>query len=173
MAEPIPGPGPARNRSPHEPTDDMRDFLGRQTYATLATHNADGSMHVVPIVCRFDGQRFLMATASTTRKARNVAARPAVTVTVDDRAEIRWVSARGTAELIRGRTAHELNQSLYRLWMTDEGLAVVGAHMAGIEDVTIAVTPAAWQAWSLESDYLPVLAGAGIPLDDLGRFFVV
>lgn len=116
MAEPIPGPGPARNRSGHELTGDMRDFLGRQTYATLATHNADGSMHVVPVVCRFDGQRFQM---------------------------------------------------------TDEGLAVVGAHMAGIEDVTIAVSPSAWQAWSLDSDYLPALAEAGIPLDDLGRFFVV
>lgn len=165
--------GAAIYRATHELTDSMREFLGRQKYAVLATQNVGGSMNVVPVFYRFDGQRFLVATASTTRKARNIAARPTVTVTVDDREEIRWVSAQGTAELIRGQAAYELNQSLYRLWMTNEGLAVVGAYMSKIEDVTIAITPHAWQAWDLESTYLPVLADAGVPLDDLGRFFVI
>jgi PPOX class probable F420-dependent enzyme len=173
MGETEASSGPAIYRATHELTDSMREFLGRQKYAVLATQNADDSMNVVPVIYRFDGQRFLVATASTTRKARNIAARPTVTVTVDDREEIKWVSAKGTAELIRGQAAYELNQSLYRLWMTDEGLAVVGAYMATIEDVTIAITPHAWQAWDLESTYLPILADAGIPLDDLDRFFVI
>jgi PPOX class probable F420-dependent enzyme len=167
------GSGPAIYRATHELTDSMREFLSRQRYAALGTRNADGSVHVVPVIYRFDGQRFLVAAPSTTRKARNIAARQTATVTVDDREEIRWVSARGTAELIRGQTAYELNQSLYRLWMTDEGLAVVGAYMATIEDVTIAITPHAWQAWDLESTYLPVLADAGVPLDNLNRLFVI
>jgi PPOX class probable F420-dependent enzyme len=156
----------------HELTDSMREFLSRQLYTTLATQNSDGSMHVVPILYRFDGQRFLMATSATTRKARNIAARPTVTVTVDDRTELRWVSAQGTAQLLHGQTAYELNQSLYRLWMTDEGLKVVGAFMANIEDVTIEVIPLEWRAWDIESTFYRALADAGIPLDQPDRFFL-
>ena len=107
--------------SAHELTDGMREFLGQQIYATLATQDADGSMHVVPLIYRFDGQLILMATSSTTRKARNIVARPTVTVTVDDRQNPRWVSAKGTAELVHGQQARDLNQSLYRLWMTELG----------------------------------------------------
>ena len=157
--------------SAHELTDGMREFLGQQIYATLATQDADGSMHVVPLIYRFDGQLILMATSSTTRKARNIMARPTVTVTVDDRQNPRWVSAKGTAELVHGQQAHELNQSLYRLWMTDAGLTVVGGLLATIEDVTIVVTPRSWQAWDIETTFYRALADAGIPLDDPDRFF--
>lgn len=173
MAEPAADRGEAIYRSSaHELTDSMRHFLDHHVYATLATQNADGSMHVVPLIYRFDGQRLVMATSSTTRKARNIAARPAVTVTVDDRDDPRWVSARGTAELVRGQRARELNQSVYRLWMTDEGLAVVGRFLATIEDVTIVVTPDTWQGWDIESTFYRVLAEAGIPLDEPERFFL-
>lgn len=158
--------------SAHELTDSMREFLGGHLYATLATLNADGSMHVVPLIYRFDGERILMATSSATRKARNVAARPTVTVTVDDREDPRWVSARGTAELVRGDQAHELNESLYRLWMTEEGLALVGTFLATVEDVTIVVTPQRWSAWDIESTFYRVLAEAGIPLEDPDRLFL-
>lgn len=156
----------------HDLTDGMRRFLGEQLYGTLATQDADGSMHVVPLIYRFDGGRILMATSSTSRKARNIAARPTVTVTVDDRQEPRWVSAKGTAELIHGQQALELNQSLYRLWMTEAGLAVVGAWLATIEDVTIVVTPRVWQEWDIQSTFYAALTDAGIPVDDLDQFFL-
>jgi PPOX class probable F420-dependent enzyme len=172
MTEAGTGSGPAIYQASHGLTDSIRDFLGRQKYAVLATQNADGRLHVVPVIYRFDGERFLVAAPSTTRKARNIAARHISTVTVDDRNDVRWVSAQGTAELIRGQAAYELNQSLYRLWMTEEGLAVLGAYMATVEDVTIAITPHHWQAWDLESTFYPVLADAGIPLDDLDRFIL-
>ncbi len=47
------------SRSPKgEPTDRMREFLGRHVYLTLATRNPDGSQHVVPVVYLFDDGRF-------------------------------------------------------------------------------------------------------------------
>ena len=43
-------------------TDGMREFLERQPFATLATHNPDGSIHVVSLSYLFeDGQFFLAA----------------------------------------------------------------------------------------------------------------
>jgi hypothetical protein len=102
-----------------EPTDRMREFLGRHVYLTLATHNADGSQHVVPVVYLFEDGRFLVATSTATKKARNLAAGPQVTVTVDDRSTIEFVSAVGMAELLAGTECRAVNHRLYRLWMTD------------------------------------------------------
>jgi general stress protein 26 len=56
-------------------TDGMRDFLERQPYATLATHNPDGSIHAVPLAYIFEDGLFFLAPSSSS-KARNLAARP-------------------------------------------------------------------------------------------------
>lgn len=154
-----------------EPTDRMREFLGRHVYLTLATHNADGSQHVVPVVYLFEDGRFLVATSTATKKARNLAADPQVTVTVDDRSTIEWVSAVGTAELLTGTESRAVNHRLYRLWMTDDGLDAVGSLMHEVEDVTIVITPHRWLAWSFESEVVPELSAAGIPMDDPARWF--
>lgn len=167
------GQGPPFYRSTHELTDGMREFLLRHRYSSLATLNSDGSINLVPVFYRFDGGRFLVATASTTRKARNIAAGRAATLTVEDRETSTWVSAKGIAELISGAEAAQLNQTLYRTWLTDEGLRTVGTFMADYEDVTIALTPTTWQAWDFASTFLPVLAEAGVPVDDLDRLFVL
>ena len=155
-----------------EPTARMRQFLDDHVYLTLATRNPDGSQHVVPVVYLFADGRFHVATSSATRKARNLVADPKVTVTVDDRSSIEWVSAVGTAEFRTGPESRSLNHRLYRRWMTDEGLDVVGSVMHEVEDLTIVITPQHWLAWSFESDVVPEFAAAGIPMDDLARWFV-
>jgi PPOX class probable F420-dependent enzyme len=153
------------------PTECMRDVLDHQLHAMLATRNSDGSIHAVPLVYLYSGGLLLMATSSMTQKARNIAARPEVTVTVDDRDNLRWVSAVGHAELLRGDRSRELNDQLYRQWMTDDGLRVVGRLLAEEEDVTIAVTPRRWLTWDGESGFYAPLRAAGIPLDQPERWF--
>jgi PPOX class probable F420-dependent enzyme len=155
-----------------EPTDRMREFLARHVYLTLATHNPDGSQHVVPVVYLFTDGRFHVATSSATRKARNLVANPDVTITVDDRSTIEWVSAVGTAEFLTGAESQSLNQQLYRRWMTDEGLDVVGSLMHEAEDVTIVITPHRWLAWAFDSEVVPELSAAGIPMDNPARWFI-
>jgi general stress protein 26 len=56
-------------------TDGMRAFLERQPFAMLATHNPDGSIHVVSLSYMFEDGRFFFATSSSSRKARNFADR--------------------------------------------------------------------------------------------------
>lgn len=84
-------------------TGPVRESLGRRQYLVLATRNPDGYAHAVPVVHLFHDGCFLVATSSTSRKARNIAARPDVTVTVDDRTEQAWVSPVGTADLLHGQ----------------------------------------------------------------------
>jgi PPOX class probable F420-dependent enzyme len=158
--------------APCHPTDAMSEELDQQTYALLATHNDNGSIHAVPLVYLYTSGQLLMATSSTTRKARNITARPDVTVTVEDRDNLRWVSAEGRAELIRGERAHEMNQALYRLWMTEDGVDVIGRLLAEDDDVTIAVTPRRWLTWDIESGFYAPLRAAGIPLDEPERWFL-
>jgi PPOX class probable F420-dependent enzyme len=153
-------------------TNAMREILLHQLYAVFCTHNADGSIHAVPVIYHYaDGQLFI-ATSSTTHKARNVAVRPEVTITIEDRDNLRWVSAVGHAELIRGERSRARNDRLYRLWMTDDGLHVIGSILAEDEDVTIAVTPQRWLTWDIETGFYQPLRDAGIPLDEPQRWFL-
>jgi len=152
-------------------TDPMRALIARQQLLMLATCQPDGSAHVVPVVYLFEQARFLVATSSASRKARNVAARPRVTVTIEDREATAWVWATGTAELLRGPESREINHRLDQLWMTDEGLDAIGPLVAAAEDVTIAITPHRWRAWDFESGFLAEMRAAGVPLDDAARWF--
>ena len=152
-------------------TDGIREFLERQPFAVLATYNPDGSIHVVPLSYMFEDGRFFLATSSSSRKARNLAARPEATVTVDDRITLEWVSATGTAELIRGERSREINARLYRRSWTDAGLEMVGPLLEQNEDVTIAITPRRWSAWDIQSTFFAALQDAGIPLDGAENWF--
>lgn len=164
---------PAPARPGHPLTDGMREFLESHMYLTLATRNPDGTLHVVPVAYRFVDGRFQVATSSSTRKARNLAARPDVTVTVDDRTTIGWVSAVGTAELVTGPASRAMNRALYRLWMTDEGLDVVGGLMHEVEDVTLVITPHRWLSWDWQTGFVADLEAAGISMADPARWFRV
>jgi hypothetical protein len=84
------------------PDDAALELLSRRLTAFLATFNEDGSIHLVPVWYLFEDGRFFIGTSPTTRKARNVRARPGATVTVEARQQGSWVSASGTTELLHG-----------------------------------------------------------------------
>ena len=153
-------------------TDCMREFLAAHQHLVLATTNPDGTVHAVPYLYTFDGTGFLVATTSAGRTGPNIAARPNATVTVDDdREAVGWVSGTGPARLVRGPQARALNERIYRTWMTEQGVAVVGRALAEVEDITIVVTPVRWRAWDMASTVVPYLVEAGIPMDQPGRRF--
>jgi PPOX class probable F420-dependent enzyme len=154
------------------PSDAVREVLAHQLYAVLASRSPDDSVHAVPVIYLYAEGQILIATSSATRKARNIAARPDVTVTVEDRENLRWASAVGAAELVTGQRSRELNDRLYRRWMTQEGLDVIGPILAAAEDVTIAITPRRWLAWDIEPGFYQPLREAGIPLETPERWFL-
>jgi PPOX class probable F420-dependent enzyme len=95
-------------------SDSMRELLNGRHYATLATLNEDGSIHLTPVWYLFEHEGFFVSTASSDRKVRNILARPEASLIIDIRklgAE-RWVSASGTAgqpaAQDAGGTAHML-----------------------------------------------------------------
>jgi PPOX class probable F420-dependent enzyme len=136
-----------------EPTASMRRLLQGRRYATLATHNDDGSIHLTPVWYLFDADKFYVETLSTDRKARNLAARPTATIIVDIRQTggEHWVYATGPVALLTGDESGALNARIMQRYLTDEALAdaTVGPGFAYAVDATICLTPTTWRSWSL------------------------
>jgi PPOX class probable F420-dependent enzyme len=135
-------------------TDPMRQLVDERRYAVLATHNADGSIHLTPTWYLFEGGRFYVESLSSDRKARNVVSRPDATIIVEVRrlGSERWVYASGTADIMEGKEARAINARIEQRYLSDAGMADarVGPVFAAATDVTICVTPAVWRAWSLQ-----------------------
>lgn len=136
-------------------TDAMRQTLAERRYATLATHNDDGTIHLTPVWYLFERGRFYVESLSSDRKARNLVSRPRATIMVDARqlGHERWVYASGAVEILTGVASREINARILRRYLTDEALdrSMVGPAFAEAVDLTICLTPAIWRAWSLQS----------------------
>ena len=85
-------------------SDWARTLLDGRHYATLATQDADGSLHLTPVWYLFRDEQLFVGTLSTSRKSRNVVARPTASLIVDIRkpgAEC-WISGSGPVTILRG-----------------------------------------------------------------------
>ena len=136
--------------APDEPAPAVHELLGLRLTATLGTLNADGTIHLTPLWYLYERGRIYLPTCSTSRKARNVRARPAGAVLVDQRRpdRHRWAAATGTAEVIDGDEAAAINARVRQRYVSAAGEATYGQLIAGYDDVTIVVTPDRWRAWT-------------------------
>jgi nitroimidazol reductase NimA-like FMN-containing flavoprotein (pyridoxamine 5'-phosphate oxidase superfamily) len=66
-------------------SDSMRQILQARHYATMATHNVDGTIHTTPVWYLFENGKFYVGSPSASRKTLNVIARPNATIMVDIR----------------------------------------------------------------------------------------
>jgi PPOX class probable F420-dependent enzyme len=134
------------------PDEDLRAFLAERRYATLATFDADGGIHLTPIWFLFEDDRFLFASFTGSRKVRNLQRNPAASVVVDARepGRDRWVAATGTVEILHGDDAQALNARIQGRYLTAEAIedARVGPVFAAGDDLTLRLTPTKWRSWT-------------------------
>jgi hypothetical protein len=139
----IPGP----YRTPHGLDASLHQQLLARSNAVLATINPDGSPHLTELLFYLDDRdRVLLPTPHTTKKVKNVLARPKVTVFIS--VESGWASCTGPAWVITGEEAGRLNQLNRERLLTDAGMATMGLLLAAYEDTTIEITPEQWMAWN-------------------------
>jgi len=133
----------------------LEELLNGRHYATLATLNDDGSMDLTPVWYLWENECLFVETSSSTRKVKNLIARPQASLMVDIRklGSERWVSASGSAEILRGEHSKEINTKILRRYLTPAGLEDpgVGAVFAAADDVTIRLTPREWRSWDFKS----------------------
>ena len=118
-------------------------FISAHRVARLATADADGTPHVVPICYAYDGQHIYSAldlkpkrvAASRLRRVRNITANPRVALVIDDYSEdwsrLGYVLVQGTAAILeRGeerRRAEAMLREKYPQYgrMLEEGSTVL------------------------------------------------
>ena len=132
--------------------DSMRETLEARHYATLATHNEDGSIHTTPVWYLFENGRFYVGSSSSSRKARNAAARPNATIMIDIRRPggESWVYASGRVETMQGDDSREVNSKILRRYLTEEAIKNphIGPAFAAVDDITLCLVPETWRSWS-------------------------
>lgn len=135
--------------------DSIREFLNGRHYATLATQNEDGSIHLTPVWYLYEDERFFVSSGSYARKYKNILARPGVSLMVDSRrnpGDAQWLSVLGNAEIITGEESQEIHAKILKRYLTDAALAdpTVGGGFTAIGELTISVRPESVKSWKLK-----------------------
>ena len=105
--------------------DDERAFLEGRRVAHLATADAAGAPHVVPVCFALAGDSVYIAidrkpkSGRRLKRLRNIAGNPQVVLTADryddeDWSRLRWVMLRGRAALLESGAEHDGAQRLLR-----------------------------------------------------------
>jgi PPOX class probable F420-dependent enzyme len=133
-------------------TEELRALLDERRYATLATHDPEGMIHLTPIWFLFDGEWFYFESFSGSRKVKNLERNASASVVVDARepGRERWVSASGTTEILTGDEAQAINSKIRRRYLTQDALedARIEPAFAAGDDVTIRLKPTRWRSWA-------------------------
>jgi PPOX class probable F420-dependent enzyme len=107
-------------------TPQVSAFIASHRVARLATADADGAPHVIPVCYAFDGRYIYSALdlkpkrveALRLKRVRNVLANPRVALVIDDYSEdwsaLAYVLVQGTAELVEDEDEQRLAESLLR-----------------------------------------------------------
>ena len=142
----------------------VQELLGGRFIASLASHNPDGSVHLVAVWYWFDGTHIYIATSAATRKAKNLQSNPAVSLMIDSRdvATSRGVSIKGTAQILTGDSSRKWNERVHSKYLSEAALAdpKVGGMFARMDDVTIQITPTSVITWDMRQTDRQFFGGA-------------
>ena len=127
------------------------EFLTRLRVAHVATADARGVPHVVPVCLVLDGGCLYFASATTGRKIRDLRANPQVAVSADDYSEawsgLRGVVVTGAARVhARDATFRRIRRLLYAKYPQYPAEAALGDR----DSVVVAITPRRVFAWGFD-----------------------
>jgi PPOX class probable F420-dependent enzyme len=127
------------------------DFLALQRVAHVATADARGVPHVVPVCLVVDGGRLYFASGKTGRKLENLRANPQIAVSADDYSEgwgrLRGVVVQGTATVHGPNpTFRRIRRRLYAKYPQYPTEATLGDR----DSVVIEITPRRVYAWGFD-----------------------
>jgi nitroimidazol reductase NimA-like FMN-containing flavoprotein (pyridoxamine 5'-phosphate oxidase superfamily) len=127
------------------------DFLALQRVAHVATADARGVPHVVPVCLVVEKGRLYFASGKTGRKLQNLRANPHVAVSADDYTEawggLRGVVVQGTARVhARNPTFRRIRRRLYAKYPQYRTEATLG----DTDSVVVEITPRRAYAWGFD-----------------------
>jgi PPOX class probable F420-dependent enzyme len=138
---------PYPQKPPFTP-EELAAFLEDAPLARLATHNPDGTIHLVAVYFRYAGGEFLLGTQAMTRKVRNIERDPRVTLLIDNQSPP-WqgVMVYGTAALDPVDPVAK-RASIFERYMDAEDARGFASTLAEqYEPAVIRVTPTRISSW--------------------------
>jgi len=131
----------------------VKQLLGSRYIASFATHNPNGSIHIVAVWFWFDGTDIYIATSSRSRKARNLQVNRGGSLMVDSRdpAASYGVTVMGTVEVLSGESSRRCNAEIHRKYLSGAALAdpKVGPVFVGWDDITVRLAPTSVIVWDM------------------------
>jgi len=142
----------------------VKSLLNGRYIASFATHNPNGSLHIVAVWFWFDGTDIYVATSSRSRKARNLQGNRSVSLMIDSRdpAASYGVTVAGTAHVLTGESSRKYNAEIHRKYLSEAAIEdlKVGPVFAAWDDVTFQLVPASVIAWDMREADQHVFGGA-------------
>ncbi len=142
----------------------VQKLLGGRYVTSLATEGSDGEIHVVAVWYCHESGCIYVATASRSRKARNLRSNPKISIMIDSRdpAASYGTTIAGTAHVLTGDPSREWNARIHRKYMSAEAIAdpKVEPVFEAWDDVTIEITPRSVIAWDMREADREVFGGA-------------
>ncbi|HLK32512.1 MAG TPA: pyridoxamine 5'-phosphate oxidase family protein [Terriglobales bacterium] len=131
----------------------VKELLSGRYVASLATENADKSIHIVAVWYCLEGGKIYVATSAHSHKVRNLRANPKISLMIDSRDPLasRGVSITGKAQLLTGVPSREWNAKIHKKYLSEAALAdsSVGPVFAAWDDTTIEIMPTSVIAWDM------------------------
>ena len=132
-------------------TKKIARLIERERVCRVATVNAEGLPHLVPVCAVVAEGRIYFGSGNDGRKVKNLEANPRIAVTVDlysdDWAHLKGVLVQGQAKLIgRGPRFRKIRTLLYRKYPQ----YATDAAIEESDSVVVEVTPTAVFSWGLD-----------------------
>lgn len=142
----------------------VKQLLQGRYIASFASHNSNGSVHIVAVWFWFDGTYIYVATSSRSKKARNLQANSAVSLMIDSRDPTAsyGVTIAGIAHVLSGESSRNHNAEIHRKYLSEAALAdpKVGPVFSAWDDVTVRLTPSSVVTWDMRQADQHVFGGA-------------
>jgi nitroimidazol reductase NimA-like FMN-containing flavoprotein (pyridoxamine 5'-phosphate oxidase superfamily) len=135
----------------HPTREEIDDVLAQRLGSAVGTLNEDGTVHMAHVIFLYADGCLYLETSSTTRKARNAAARPTASMLVQGTAATGrhlMVAAEGAARVLTGEDAVAINHQLRAKYLKPEALDAINRAWDRLDDVAIEITPTRWRSWT-------------------------
>ena len=141
----------AKKRTPSKLSKKAADLVARERVCRVATVNAEGQPHLVPVCHVLAGGKLYIGSGDDGAKVRNLKANPHIVVTVDlysdHWASLKGVMVQGRAKLIeRGPAFQRARRKLYEKYPQYAREAAISPS----DSVVIEVTPTHVFTWGLD-----------------------
>lgn len=122
--------------------EEIESFLGQPLIAKLGTINEDGTIHLAPVIFKYENGEFLIGTQDANRRVRNIKRALSVSLLIDDpRPPVKGVLIYGKAELDYEDVLEKRTAILEKYNPREQAIQMAGMLCAKWKSVIIRIKP--------------------------------